>query len=206
MAMEFSGEYRIPVPREQVWEALNDPAALQACIAGCTRLERTADNEFEATVQARVGPIAVTFRGGVTLSDLEPPHRYTLTGQGRGGAAGFAKMCAVVTLEADGATTVLHYDAQAEIGGKLASLGSRLVQTVAKKNADDFFGALTRRLGGGETPQEAALAPSAAAQASPASAVAPAPLGRIAQTVPAWIAVFTAALGVALGYCLAYLR
>jgi carbon monoxide dehydrogenase subunit G len=148
MAMEFSGQYSIPAPRRQVWEALNDPAVLQACIPGCRQLEKISETEFVATVVSKVGPISATFRGNVVLSDLDPPNGYTLTGRGQGGAAGFARMSAAVTLRPDGEGTVLGYLASAEIGGKLASVGSRLVQTVAGKNADDFFAAFARRLGG----------------------------------------------------------
>ena len=101
MAMEFSGEYRIPAAPEQVWSALNDPAVLQGCIAGCRSLERTADNEFTAVVNARVGAISALLKGSVVLSDLDPPRGYTLTGQGQG-AAGFAKMSAQVTLAPEG--------------------------------------------------------------------------------------------------------
>jgi carbon monoxide dehydrogenase subunit G len=148
MAMEFSGEYRIPARQQLVWDALNDPAVLQACIVGCKQLEKISDTEFIATVAAKVGPVSATFKGNVVLSDLDPPNGYTLTGQGQGGAAGFAKMGAQVALTADQDETVLKYIATAEIGGKLASVGSRLVQTVAKKNADDFFAAFSRHLGG----------------------------------------------------------
>ena len=133
MAMEFSGEYRIPATQQQVWDALNDPGVLQACIVGCTQLEKVSDTEFMATVVAKVGPISATFKGQVVLSDLNAPNSYTITGQGRGGAAGFAKMGAQGLLSQEAGLTVLQYVAQAESGGKLASVGSRLVQIVAKK-------------------------------------------------------------------------
>ena len=157
--MEFSGEYRIPAPQQRVWEALNDPAVLQACIAGCKQLEKISDTEFTAIVLAKVGPVSATFRGNVVLSELDPPRSYTLTGQGQGGAAGFAKMGARVVLKEEQNDTVLTYTASAEIGGKLASVGSRLVQTVAKKNADDFFSAFAQHLGG--TGVKEAVAPTA---------------------------------------------
>jgi len=199
MAMEFSGEYRIPARQQQVWDALNDPAVLLASIAGCKQLEKVSDSEFNAIVVTRVGPISATFRGSVTLSDLNPPHSYTLTGQGQGGAAGFARMQARVNLKEEGAETVLAYTASAEIGGKLASVGSRLVQTVAKKNADDFFSAFARQLGGSGELAAPAVAPGAIAAPAPA----PSLLGSLAAPVPAWLVVFAAALGLALGYSLA---
>lgn len=199
MAMEFSGEYRIPARQQQVWDALNDPAVLLASIAGCKQLEKVSDSEFNAIVVTRVGPISATFRGSVTLSDLKPPHSYTLTGQGQGGAAGFARMQARVNLKEEGAETVLSYTASAEIGGKLASVGSRLVQTVAKKNADDFFSAFARQLGGSGELAAPAVAPGAVAAPAPA----PSLLGSLAAPVPAWLVVFAAALGLALGYSLA---
>ena len=135
MAMDFSGEYRIPARMEQVWEALNDPSVLRMCIAGCKQLDKNSDTEFSAVVVAKVGPVSATFRGNVVLSDLDPPNGYKLTGQGQGGAAGFASMSAQVSLADDGDHTLLRYVAKAEIGGKLASVGSRLVQAVAKKHA-----------------------------------------------------------------------
>ncbi|MGB4361059.1 MAG: carbon monoxide dehydrogenase subunit G [Rhodoferax sp.] len=209
MAMEFSGEYRIPARQQQVWDALNDPAVLQACIVGCKQLEKLSDTELFATVVATVGPISATFRGNVVLSDLDAPNGYTLTGQGQGGAAGFAKMAAKVALSEAQNETVLKYVASAEIGGKLASVGSRLVQTVAKKNADDFFAAFARQLGG--TGVKEAVAPAAVPAAQVAGAImpvaaAPARLfSSLGAPVPAWLVVFACGLGIALGYCVARL-
>lgn len=160
--MDLHGEYRIPAPAQRVWDALVDPEVLQACITGCRELTKVSDTEFAAVVAAKVGPVNATFKGSVSLLDLDPPRGYTLSGQGQGGAAGFAKMKARVALTEDGADTLLRYEAQAEVGGKLAAVGSRLVQAVAKKNADEFFSAFAARLGG------AAVAP-------PAPAEAPAP-------------------------------
>lgn len=173
--MEFSGEYRIPASAARVWEALNDPAVLQGCVAGCKSLERTSATEFTAVVTAKVGAISAILKGSVVLSDLDPPRAYTLTGQGQG-AAGFAKMSARVTLDEDGTDTLVRYSANADIGGKLASLGSRLVQTVARKNADDFFSAFARALGGtgipeaGPVPAAPGMAPGARSGAAEASA------------------------------------
>lgn len=212
MAMEFSGEYRIPARQQQVWDALNDPAVLQACIVGCKQLEKLSDTEMFATVVATVGPISATFKGNVVLSDLDAPNGYTLTGQGQGGAAGFAKMAAKVALSEVHNETVLKYVASAEIGGKLASVGSRLVQTVAKKNADDFFAAFARQLGGTGV-KEAVVATPAAAPATPVpgaimpgATLPPARLfSSLGAPVPAWLVVFACGLGVALGYCFARL-
>jgi len=206
--MEFSGEYRLPVAQLRVWEALNDPAVLQASIAGCQQLEKLSDSEFSAVVITKVGPISATFRGAVELSDLDPPRGYTLTGRGQGGAAGFARMSARVTLEAvDSDNTVLRYTAQAEIGGKLASVGSRLVQTVAKKNADDFFAAFARQLAGEGAPLAVPEAGIGARPVAVGPAVPMAPQvavgGGLGAPVPAWLVVFGVALGGALGYCLA---
>jgi carbon monoxide dehydrogenase subunit G len=141
--MDLTGEYRIPAPRETVWAALNDPNVLKACIPGCEELNKTSDTEFVARVIAKIGPVKAGFGGKVTLSDLDPPNGYTITGEGQGGAAGFAKGGAKVRLEAvdGGSATVLHYSADAQIGGKLAQIGSRLVEGTARKLADEFFAA-----------------------------------------------------------------
>lgn len=202
MTMEITGEYRIPAAQQRVWEALNDPAMLKACIAGCQQLERIGDNEFSAIVATKVGPISATFRGSVNLCELEAPNGYTLVGQGQGGAAGFARMRARVGLKPDAGETVLSYSAQAEIGGKLASVGSRLVQSVARKNADDFFSAFARQLGGNAVAQPAPAAPTLA-DAPRTSAAPVATAGGWAAPVPAWLVVFGSGLGIALGYCVA---
>ena len=170
--MDLTGEYRIPAPRETVWAALNNPDVLKACIPGCEELNKTSDTELVAKVVAKIGPVKAAFGGKVTLSDLDPPNGYTITGEGQGGAAGFAKGGAKVRLEAvdGGAATVLHYSADAQIGGKLAQIGSRLVEGTAKKLADEFFAAFAA--------QAAAAAPAApaAAPASQLAASQPAPL------------------------------
>jgi uncharacterized protein len=194
--MDISGEYRIPASRQRVWEALNDPAVLRTCIVGCKQLERVSDNEFAAMVVTKVGPVSATFRGNVTLADLDPPNGYTLTGQGQGGAAGFARMAAKVALAADGNDTVLTYLAQADIGGKLASVGSRLIQSVAKKNADDFFNAFAAHFGGAPMPR----APESAMPAATVMQGAATAMAQPSGTAPAWLVVFGTALGFALGY------
>ena len=139
--MDMTGEYRIPASRQKVWEALNDPEVLRAAIPGCDSIEKLSDTEMAARVSARVGPVAAKFAGKVTLSDLDPPNGYRISGEGTGGAAGFAKGGATVKLADDGAGgTVLSYQVEAQVGGKLAQIGSRLIDGVARKMADDFFG------------------------------------------------------------------
>ena len=137
--MEMTGERRIPAPRQLVWERLNDPATLKECIPGCETIEKVSDTEFTAKVVAKVGPVKASFSGKVTLSDLDPPSGYTITGEGTGGVAGFAKGGATVTLEEEGGETVLRYGAQGQVGGKLAQIGSRLIDATARKMADEFF-------------------------------------------------------------------
>ena len=137
--MKMSGEEFIPAPRERVWAALNDPEVLKQAIAGCEKIEKTSPTELEATVVAKVGPVKAKFSGNVTLSKLKPPESYHISGQGKGGAAGFAKGAADVRLtEADGGT-LLSYDADGQVGGKLAQIGSRLIDSTARKMAADFF-------------------------------------------------------------------
>jgi carbon monoxide dehydrogenase subunit G len=136
----MEGEERIAAPIQKVWEALNDPDVLKQCIPGCQSLEKTADNELAATVVLKIGPIKATFNGAVTLSNLTPPNGYTITGEGKGGVAGFAKGGADVVLVEDGpGTTVLKYTAKADVGGKIAQLGSRLIESTSKKLAGEFF-------------------------------------------------------------------
>ncbi|MBP0623753.1 enoyl-CoA hydratase-related protein [Cupriavidus consociatus] len=138
--MEMVGEARLEASRELVWEALNDPQVLQASIPGCETLERTAENEFTATVVSKVGPIKARFAGKVSLSNISPPKSYTLTGEGSGGAAGFAKADIEVSLDAlEPTVTLLRYGVKANVGGKLAQLGSRMIDAAARKSADDFF-------------------------------------------------------------------
>ena len=150
--MDISGQYRIAAPRNVVWAALNDPDVLKRCIPGCKELEQRSPTDLAAKVALKIGPISATFSGAVTLENLNPPVGYTIVGQGQGGAAGFAKGRAEVVLaEAEGgAETDLAYTAKAEVGGKLASLGGRLVQATSRKLADEFFGNFVRELNGDE--------------------------------------------------------
>jgi carbon monoxide dehydrogenase subunit G len=138
--MEMTGEFRIPAPRERVWQGLNDPEILKQAIPGCQTIEKVSDTEFTAKVVAKVGPVKATFGGKVNLTDLDPPKAYTISGEGTGGVAGFAKGSAKVHLDADGSeATMLHYEVQAHVGGKLAQIGSRLIDATSRKMADDFF-------------------------------------------------------------------
>ena len=137
--MEMQGERRIPAPRQIVWELLNDPETLKQCIPGCESVDKVSDTEFTAKVRAKVGPVSARFSGKVTLSDLDPPSGYTISGEGTGGVAGFAKGSAKVALEEDGGETVMRYGVQAQVGGKLAQIGSRLVDGTARKLANQFF-------------------------------------------------------------------
>ena len=137
--MEIKGEYKIAAPREKVFAALNDQAVLQACIPGCESLEKLSDTEMTAKVRLRIGPVSASFTGKVTLSDIDPPNGYKISGQGDGGVAGFATGGATVKLEPKDGGTLLIYTVEAQIGGKLAQLGQRLVNGAAKKLADDFF-------------------------------------------------------------------
>jgi uncharacterized protein len=146
--MDMKGEYRIPAPREKVWEALNDPEVLKACIPGCESLEMTSPTQMSAAVTAKVGPVKAKFKGEVTLENLNPPEGYSIVGEGKGGVAGFAKGGADVHLEADGDETILTYEAKAQVGGKLAQLGSRLIDSTARKMAEDFFGKFSAMVGG----------------------------------------------------------
>src|ERR1700716_2725683 len=139
MAMTMNGEVQLAAPREMVWAKLNDAEVLKACIPGCEELEKTEDNGFRAVAKMKVGPVSARFKGKVTLSDLDPPNGYKISGEGEGGVAGFAKGGAVVKLAEKDGGTLLTYDVESQIGGKLAPLGQRLVQGTAKKLADDFF-------------------------------------------------------------------
>jgi carbon monoxide dehydrogenase subunit G len=137
--MDMTGTQRIEAPRQAVWVALNDPEVLKRCIPGCDSIEKLSDTEMNAKVTLRIGPVKATFSGKVTLSDLDPPNGYQISGEGTGGVAGFAKGGATVRLQDDGTATILNYDVKAQIGGKLAQLGGRLIDSTAKKLAAEFF-------------------------------------------------------------------
>jgi uncharacterized protein len=160
--MDMTGEVRLPAPRETVWRALNDPEILKRSIPGCEEIQKLSDTEMTARVSAKVGPVSAKFAGKVTLSDLDPPNGYTISGEGQGGVAGFAKGGAHVHLKDDTGGTMLSYEVHAQVGGKLAQIGSRLVDATARKMADDFF-----------TRFAAAVSAAAAPAAGPSSEAAP---------------------------------
>jgi carbon monoxide dehydrogenase subunit G len=137
--MEMSGEYRIDAPIADVWAALNDVEVLKACIPGCEELEKTSDTEMTAKVALKIGPVKARFKGAVTFENVDAPNGYSIVGEGQGGIAGFAKGGADVQLVEDGKTTVLTYQAKAQVGGKMAQLGSRLIKSTSAKLADKFF-------------------------------------------------------------------
>ncbi len=150
MAMDMSGEERIAAPIEKVWDALNDPEVLKACIPGCQSLEKKSDTEFSAVVSIKLGPIKAKFNGDVELQNLNPPRSYTIVGEGKGGVAGFAKGGADVKLTEDGPdATILTYEAKADVGGKIAQLGGRLIQSSSKKLAGEFFSSFNETVSGG---------------------------------------------------------
>jgi len=172
--MEMKGESRIEASRDRVWEALNDPEVLKASIPGCEELEKTDDGGFTAKVRAKVGPVSARFGGKVTLSDIDAPNGYRISGEGTGGAAGFAKGGADVKLEADGdQATILRYDVQATVGGKLAQIGSRLIDGTARKMADQFFASFKAQVEGAGDP--AAHAPPVATSPQMTQGAAPTP-------------------------------
>jgi carbon monoxide dehydrogenase subunit G len=146
--MEMKGEVRIALPRTRVWAALNDAETLKAAIPGCSELTRTSDTEMSATVTAKVGMIRATFKGNVTLLNIKPTESYTIKGEGKGGVAGFASGGADVVLEERDGETVLTYVARGQVGGKLAQVGSRLIDATAKQMADQFFSRFAEILAG----------------------------------------------------------
>jgi carbon monoxide dehydrogenase subunit G len=159
--MELKGERLIPASVDTTWAALNNPEILKACITGCESLERTGDDAFQAMVAVRVGPVSAKFKGNLKMTDVQAPNSYTINFDGQGGVAGFGKGSADVSLAAEGSSTKLSYVARAQVGGKMAQVGSRLIDAAAGKIAEDFFTAF-----------EAALAPAEAAVVAPAPAPA----------------------------------
>jgi carbon monoxide dehydrogenase subunit G len=152
--MEMSGVQLVPAPQRVVWDALNDPQMLKASVPGCESIERSGDNEYQVQMVARVGPVSAKFKGKLTLSDVKPPDSYSIAFEGQGGAAGFAKGGAHVRLSAEGEKTKLSYDVKASVGGKLAQIGSRLVDAAAKKVADDFFRNFNEKVGAAQASAE----------------------------------------------------
>jgi uncharacterized protein len=151
MAMTMNGEVVLPADQQTVWEKLNDPEVLRRCIPGCESLEKVGDNELQASAKVAVGPVKATFKGKVMLTDIDPPNGYRISGEGQGGVAGFAKGGASVRLEpAEDGRTKMTYDVDASVGGKIAQLGGRLINGVAKKYADGFFENFAKEVQGGE--------------------------------------------------------
>ncbi|MEP0707208.1 SRPBCC family protein [Parvibaculum sp.] len=146
--MEMSGEYRIPAPREEVWAALNDPEVLRKSIPGAESVNKIADDEFEAVAKAKVGPVSARFKGKVKLTDIDPPNGYTISGEGNGGAAGFAKGSARVTLTEADDGTLLAYTVNAQVGGKLAQIGQRFIDSTASRMSEEFFDNFSKLAGG----------------------------------------------------------
>lgn len=156
MSTKMSGEYELPADRQTVWNALNDPDVLAACIPGCESFEKVSDTEFSAVAVSKIGPVKARFKGDVALSDIDPPNGYRISGQGQGGVAGFAKGGAVVSLrDGENGGTVLAYEVDAQVGGKIAQIGQRLVNGAAKKTADQFFENFRKRLAPGDAPDAA---------------------------------------------------
>ena len=155
--MEMSGQQLVPAPQRVVWDALNDPQMLKACVPGCDSIDKTGENEYQVLMVARVGPVAAKFKGKLVLSDIKPPESYSISFEGQGGAAGFAKGGAQVRLSPDGDGTKLAYDVKASVGGKLAQIGSRLVDAAAKKVADDFFKNFNAKVGALQGDEESTI-------------------------------------------------
>ncbi len=216
--MEITGQQTIAAPRQAVWDALLDPAVLQRCLPGCDRVEQTTPDRYQVVLTAAVGPLRARMSGTLQVTEAQPPQACTLVFEGQGGAVGFGSGRATVTLADAPEGTLLSYNTQAQVGGKLAQVGSRLIDSVARKLADDFFAALRRQLAppaeastpAAPNPPEAAAQPAAAAQAAaPAAAPAPAlasapapaavaPRGATATPtaqVPAWWLLVAALLG-----------
>jgi uncharacterized protein len=166
--LAITGEYRIAAPREAVWAALNDPEVLKACIPGCEELTKLSDTEIDARVAAALGPVRATFATRIQLSDINPPESYTISGEGKA-AAGFGKGSAQVNLTEDGAVTVLRYSADLRLGGKLAQVGSRLLEGATRQLADQFFDAFAQRLDAGAAQEAGATTASDAAETTGAA-------------------------------------
>jgi uncharacterized protein len=183
MAMTMTGDVSLPADRPKVWALLNDPKVLKACIPGCESLEKSGENGFAAIVKTKIGPVSATFRGKVELTDIVPLVGYTIKGEGEGGIAGFAKGGAKVSLADAPSGTLLHYDVEAQVGGKIAQLGSRLVDGVAKNMSDKFFATFAAIAAAGAAPAGAAEAAATSIAAAAPAVESPAP-ARAAPSAP----------------------
>ncbi len=150
--MDVDGEERIAAPRDVVWEALNDPEILKQCVPGCQSLEKRSDTELVTTVRIKIGPVTANFNGEITLSNINAPESYTISGEGKGGIAGFGKGSADVVLLEEGDETILRYTAKAQVGGKLAQMGSRLIDSASRKLAQQFFADFNATVAGRNEP------------------------------------------------------
>jgi carbon monoxide dehydrogenase subunit G len=203
--MDMNGEFRLAAPRAAVWKALNDAEVLKQSIPGCEEIVKLSDTEMTAKVAAKVGPVSARFSGKVTLSDLDPPNGYTISGEGQGGVAGFAKGGAKVALKDDTGGTILTYTVQAQVGGKLAQIGSRLIDASARKMADEFFTRFQAAVSAANPVAEAAPAVEAAS-AAPAGAnllasaptLAPTPAAGKRVSPAVWVAILTALIALLL--------
>ena len=198
--MEMAGERRIAESRQRVWEALNDPAVLAASIQGCQSLEKEADDRFNAVAEVKVGPIGARFKGAVTLSDIDAPNGYTISGQGSGGVAGNAKGSAKVRLSEDGGVTVVSYNVDAQVGGRMAQLGGPLIDATAKQMAEKFFTKFGEIVGGAAAAEMAPAAAGVAAEPALAAAAIKAPAGQAGGFPWGWAAAL--ALAMAAGFLL----
>ena len=180
-SMDFTGRYEIGAAPQKVWEGLNDPSVLKNCIPGCEQLDKTSPTDFIATARLKIGPLSAAFKGKVSLSELDPPHRCKLSGEGQGGVAGFAKGGAEVVLTPSGTGTVLTYTAKATVGGKLAQIGQRLIDGAAKQIADDFFKRFSAEL------ERPTLVPDPEVEPAPRPAEAAADAPRPGLTPVVWV-------------------
>ena len=199
--MDMTGERRIPAPRQIVWDALNDVAVLKASIPGCESLDKTSDTTMSAKAGIKLGPISAKFAGNVTLSDIVPPSSYTISGEGQGGVAGFAKGGAKVFLTDDGADTLLKYEVNAQVGGKIAQLGARLIDATAKQMAEQFFDRFTAQVKAMMPAEPQSKAPSARDMTAPPSAIgigALIPRDPFGLPIAAWVGIAAVAVLLAL--------
>jgi uncharacterized protein len=198
--MDMTGEVRLAAPRETVWRALNDPEVLKQSIPGCEEIQKLSDTEMTARVTAKVGPVSAKFSGKVLLSELDPPNGYTISGEGQGGVAGFAKGGAQVSLKDDSDGTLLSYKVQAQVGGKLAQIGSRLIDATARKMADEFFTRFAAAVTAGAPIPAGAPAAGTAPLSTPVPSPADRPVSPEGRRVPpfVWAAILTGLVAVLL--------